>query len=125
MVRDNLFIQRHTVDDTVRESVICMYVDYSVVTGVLASRDTHQRHHVSVRSGQGHRGVLQGDCLILLMFVCALNFVFARWNDSDDTITQSHTAALISNTLVMQLNRDPERQLIDSRGWTNIVNSRI
>ena len=48
-----------------------------VTGGALAARDTHQRHQVIVWPGQGRRGGWQSDCLILLIFVCALNSVFA------------------------------------------------
>ena len=75
-----------------------------VTDGALTPRDTRQRHHVSVRSGQGHRGcrgILQGNCLIPLIFICVLNSVIAHCTDPDDGITLP--AAFASNTLVMQM----------------------
>ena len=76
------------MDDIVAaiERAVCLYVDYWAVTGgALTTRDI-QRRQVSVWSSQGRRGILQGDCLILLIFVCMLDSVFARCTDPDDGI---------------------------------------
>ena len=76
------------MDDIVAalERAVCLYVDYWAVTGgALTPRDI-RRHEVSVWSSQGRRGILQGDSLILLKFVCVLDSVFARSTDHDDVI---------------------------------------
>ena len=85
------------MDDIVAaiERAVCLYVDYWAVTGgALTTRDI-QRRQVSVWSSQGRRGTLQGDCLILLIFVCALDSAFAYCTDSDDSLRRSpHTPRL-------------------------------
>ena len=65
----------------IRQAQPRLHVD--VTGGALAPIDTHQRHQVIVWPGQCRRGVLQSDCLILLIFVCTLNFFASCTNPGD------------------------------------------